>query len=110
MSNVRYSSLPISEQRKLEIQAAKVSLVEEHNPLDEAIQNEIRKEYSLSQEVSLLRKEVFELKAAIKELLQVEKMSGENSEEFDEYNNYVESCKETVKENYVEERIDSRTE
>ena len=110
MSNVRFSSLPIAEQRKLEIQAAKISLVAEHNSLDEAIQNEIRKEYSLSQEVSLLRKEVSELKEAVLELLQIEKMDTCNSAEFDEYNDYVESCKETVKENYVEERIDSRTE
>ena len=110
MSNVRYSSLPVSEQRKLEIQDAKIHLVAEHNSLDEAIQNKIREQYSLSQEVSLLRKEVFELKAAIKEMAWIDAISTDNSEEFDEYNKYVEDCKTEVKENYVEERTDSRTE
>lgn len=110
MSNVRFSSLPIAEQRKLEIQAAKLSLVEEHNSLDEAIQNKIREQYSLSQEVSLLRKEVFELKAAIKEMTGIDAISSNNSKEFDEYNKYVEDCKAEVKENYVEERTDSRAE
>lgn len=110
MSSVKYSSLPIAEQRKLEIQAAKVSLVEEHSSLDESIQNEIRKQYSLSQEVSLLRKEVFELKAAIKELLQIETIGTENSTEFDEYNKYVEDCKKTAKESFNEERADCRAE
>lgn len=102
--------MPISEQRKLEIQAAKISLVAEHNSLDEAIQNKIREQYSLSQEVSLLRKEVFALKAAIEEMAGIDAISTYNSEEFDEYNKYVEDCKTQVKENYGEERTDSRTE
>lgn len=102
--------MPISEQRKLEIQAAKISLVAEHNSLDEAIQNKIREQYSLSQEVSLLRKEVFALKAAIEEMARIDAISTDNSEKFDEYNKYVEDCKTQVKENYVEERTDSRTE
>ena len=102
--------MPISEQRKLEIQAAKISLVAEHNSLDEAIQNKIREQYSLSQEVSLLRKEVFALKAAIEEMAGIDAISTDNSEKFDEYNKYVEDCKTQVKENYVEERTDSRAE
>ena len=102
--------MPISEQRKLEIQAAKISLVAEHNSLDEAIQNKIREQYSLSKEVSLLRKEVFALKAAIEEMAGIDAISTDNSEKFDEYNKYVEDCKTQVKENYVEERTDSRTE
>lgn len=100
--------MPISEQRKLEIQAAKVSLVEEHGAFDEAVQNEIRKEYSLSQEVSILRKEVGELKSAILELLQIEKMDSDNSAEFDEYHAYVEDCKKSVKETYQDEERANR--
>lgn len=88
-----------------------MSLVEEHSSFDEAVQNEIRKEYSLSQEVAILRKEVCELKAAILELLQIEKMDTENSTEFDEYHSYVENCKKSVKETYTdEERTNRRTE
>lgn len=107
MSIVRYNSLPIAEQRKREVQDAKLSLVEEHTSIDEAIQTEIRKKYSLSQEVSLLRKEVFELKSALAALMDTEPMSTENSTEFNAYNEYVEKCKKTVKESFNEERIDA---
>ena len=109
MSTVRYNSLPIAEQRKAEVQAAKLSLVEEHTPIDEAIQTEIRKEYSLSQEISLLRKEVFGLKSALAALMDTEPMSTENSTEFNAYNEYVEKCKKTVKEDLAYQQTEMTT-
>ena len=97
MNNVKFNSLPISERRQNEIRDARISLVKEARSRDEQIQNEIRKKYSLSEEVAILRKEVSELKAALIELVQIEALASENSTEFDTYNKYVEECKAKIK-------------
>lgn len=102
--NVKYNSLPICEQRRNAVRDARISLVKEHKSRDEAIQNEIRKEYSLSEEVAILRKEVKELKEALTELLQIETLT-DNATEFDVYNDYVEGCKAKIKE---EEGLDEQ--
>lgn len=89
--------MPISERRRNEIRDARIKLIKESRSRDEAIQNEIRKKYSLSEEIAILRKEVSELKVALIELLQMETLNSENSTEFDEYNKYVEECKSKIK-------------
>lgn len=95
--------MPISERRQNEIRDARISLVKESRSRDEAIQNEIRKKYSLSEEIAILRKEVSELKTALIELLQIETLDSENSTEFDTYNKYVEGCKAKIKAETTEE-------
>ena len=89
--------MPISERRQNEIRDARISLVKESRSRDEQIQNEIRKKYSLSEEIAILRKEVSELKTALMELLQMETLDSENATEFDTYNKYVEECKSKIK-------------
>lgn len=89
--------MSISERRQNEIRDARISLVKESRSRDEQIQNEIRKKYSLSEEIAILRKEVSELKTALIELLQMETLDSENSVEFDTYNKYVEECKDKIK-------------
>ena len=95
--------MSISERRQNEIRDARISLVKESRSRDEQIQNEIRKKYSLSEEVAILRKEVSELKTALTELLQIETLDSENSTEFDTYNKYVEECKAKIKAETTEE-------
>lgn len=97
MNNLKLYALPILERRKNEVRDAKISLVAEHAPRDESIQNEIRKRYSLSEEIALLRKEVNELRNAMAELLQLEPLS-EKEKEFTDYHRYVEKCKSSIKE------------
>ena len=103
MNNVKFNSLSISERRQNEIRDARISLVKESRSRDEQIQNEIRKKYSLSEEVAILRKEVSELKTVLTELLQIEALDSENSTEFDTYNKYVEECKAKIKTETTEE-------
>lgn len=103
MNNVKFNSLPISERRQNEIRDARISLVKESKSRDEQIQNEIRKKYSLSEEIAILRKAVSELKTVLTELLQMEALDSENSTEFDVYNEYVEECKSKIKAEMVEE-------
>ena len=89
--------MPLCERRRNEVRDARISLVKEHKSRDEAIQNEIRKKYSLSEEIALLRKEVKKLKESLSELLQIETLT-DNAMEFDDYNAYVEECKIKIKE------------
>lgn len=96
MSNLKVYALPILERRKNEVRDAKISLVAEHASRDEQIQNEIRKKYSLSEEIALLRKEVNELRSVMAEL-QLEPLS-EESKEFANYYQYIEKCKSRIKE------------
>lgn len=96
MNNLKLYALPILERRKTEIRDAKISLVAEHAPRDEQIQNEIRKKYSLSEEIALLRKEVNELRSAMAEL-QLQPLS-EKAKKFADYYQYVENCKSKIKE------------
>lgn len=103
MNNVKFNSLPISERRQNEIRDARISLIKESRSRDEQIQNEIRKKYSLSEEIAILRKAVSELKTVLTELLQIEALDSENSTEFDTYNKYVEKCKAKIKTETTEE-------
>ena len=98
--DVRFNSSNLYEKRKREVNEAKLSLVEEHEARDEAIQTEIRKEYSLSQEVAILRKQVMELTATLKELLEEAETFEEDATvaEFETYNRYIEECKQKIKE------------
>ena len=98
--DVRFNSSNLYEKRKREVNEAKLSLVEEHEARDEAIQTEIRKEYSLSQEVAILRKQVMELTTTIKEMLDEAETFEEDATvtEFESYNRYIEECKLKVKE------------
>ncbi len=98
--DVRFNSSNLYEKRKREVNEAKLSLVEEHEARDEAIQTEIRKEYSLSQEVAILRKQVMELTTTIKEMLDEAETFEEDATvtEFESYNRYIEECKQKVKE------------
>lgn len=101
--DVRFNSSNLYEKRKREVNEAKLSLVEEHEARDEAIQTEIRKEYSLSQEVAILRKQVMELTATLKEMLDEAETFEEDATvtEFETYNRYIEECKEKVKKESV---------
>lgn len=94
MLKVKYNSFPLYEKRQNETRDAKLSLVEEHASRDQAIQNEIRKDYSLSQELSILRKEIFYLHNLINDTNAATK----ESNEFLQYYDTVEACKEKVKE------------
>lgn len=98
--DVRFNSSNLYEKRKREVNEAKLSLVEEHEARDEAIQTEIRKEYSLSQEVAILRKQVMELTSTLKELLDEAETFEEDAivTEFETYNRYIEECKQKIKE------------
>lgn len=98
--DVRFNSSNLYEKRKREVNEAKLSLVEEHEARDEAIQTEIRKEYSLSQEVGILRKQVMELTATLKEMLDEAETFEEDATvtEFETYNRYIEECKQKIKE------------
>lgn len=98
--DVRFNSSNLYEKRKREVNEAKLSLVEEHKARDEAIQTEIRKEYSLSQEVAILRKQVMELTTTLKEMLDEAETFEEDATvtEFETYNRYIEECKQKVKE------------
>lgn len=98
--DVRFNSSNLCEKRKREVNEAKLSLVEEHEARDEAIQIEIRKNYSLSQEVAILRKQVMELTATLKEMLYEAETFEEDATvtEFETYNRYIEECKQKIKE------------
>lgn len=97
---VRFNSSNLYEKRKREVNEAKLSLVEEHEARDEAIQIEIRKEYSLSQEVAILRKQVMELTTTLKEMLDEAETFEKDATvtEFETYNRYIEECKQKIKE------------
>ena len=101
MNSVRLNSSPISERRKNDVRDAKISLIAEHRSRDEQIQAEIRKQYSLSEEISLLRKEIDVLHNAIVQLLQIDSLGTDISEEFAAYSQYVEHCKNMVQEQEV---------
>lgn len=98
--DVRFNSSNLYEKRKREVNEAKLSLVEEHEARDEAIQTEIRKEYSLSQEVAILRKQVMELTTTLKEMLDEAETFEKDATvtEFETYNRYIEECKQKIKE------------
>lgn len=98
--DVRFNSSNLYEKRKREVNEAKLSLVEEHKARDEAIQTEIRKKYSLSQEVAILRKQVMELTTTLKEMLDEAETFEEDATvtEFETYNRYIEECKQKIKE------------
>lgn len=98
--DVRFNTSNLYEKRKREVNEAKLSLVEEHEARDEAIQIEIRKNYSLSQEVAILRKQVMELTATLKEMLDEAETFEEDATvtEFETYNRYIEECKQKIKE------------
>lgn len=102
---MKFNSSPISEKRQSSVRDAKVDLVDEHSSRDEQIQRLIRENYSLSEEISLLRKEVNELKTAFIELLQIETFDSEESSEFDKYNAFIEECKKKVPEEEYEKGI-----
>lgn len=102
--NVRFNTSNLYEKRKREVNEAKLSLVEEHEVRDEAIQMEIRKNYSLSQEVAILRKQVNELTSTLKAMLDEAEVFDDEAvvTEFEEYNKYIENCKKKVTQKYNE--------
>lgn len=102
---MKFNSFPLLEKRKSDVREAKAALTDEHSSRDEQIQCLIRENYSLSEEIALLRKEVNELKTAFIELLQIEIFDSEESSEFDEYNAFIEECKKKVPEEEYEKGI-----
>ena len=98
MNSVRLSSLPILERRKNDVRDAKISLIAEHKSRDALIQDEIRQKYSLSEEIAMLRKEIDVLRDAIMQLLQIDTLGSDVSDEFTAYSQYVEQCKSIVSE------------
>lgn len=85
---LKFNSLPIYEQKQNEVRDSKISLVEEHTSRDAAIQNEIRKTHSLSEELSIIRKEIFILRTAL----------DLPDDEFTDFYKTVEEAKKYVKE------------
>lgn len=98
MNSVQLSSLPILERRKNDVRDAKISLIAEHKSRDALIQDEIRQKYSLSEEIAMLRKEIDVLRDAIMQLLQIDTLGSDVSDEFTAYSQYVEHCKSIVSE------------
>lgn len=95
---MRLSSLSILERRKNDVRDAKISLIAEHKSRDALIQDEIRQKYSLSEEIAMLRKEIDVLRDAIMQLLQIDTLESDVSDEFTTYSQYVEHCKSIVSE------------
>lgn len=96
----------IKNYREDQTRDAKISLVEEHSSNDEQIQQLIREKYSLSQELSLLRKEVATLTDMLKQLMEVDLLDSDSENDvktdFNEYTEYVEQCIAEVEESPTE--------